>query len=234
MIEVGDIVKPSGIELGTFVPRATHDARQAAAAALTAYLRRIVFIRYGNDRASDVRFKLCGVYDNWPDPQQTLEYPSASVTDTNVMGMLGHNLVPSALESTWNVYAPNAMLWKISEISYTFQVDFWCQTPADREAVASALPGAFAPGEGRANVVLAGDDRYFCLPVRASLEGYQRMDTPKSAYELESRLMSQVRCDVDVVELRCATALEAEIHLRAQDGNNVTQSTQSGACISGG
>lgn len=234
MLEVGDILYPAPLNRPGFIVKGTHDARSAGAVALAAYLRQAVFIRYGNDLVPDVLFKLCHVFYEWPDPQQELQYPSASIIDNGAVMMLGHNFTPTPLEDTWNVHAPRSMLWKLADISYLMQVDFWLQTPADREAVAAALPGLFAPGEGQSNVYLQGSDKYFGLPVRVALESYQRMDTPQAIWEQEHRLMAQVRVDVDVVELRCAVELQPEVHLITKDGGSVSQSPESGDCTTGG
>jgi hypothetical protein len=190
------------------------DPRAAMAAALAGYLRCAVFLRWGAE-AQDVRFKLNEVLEEWPDPKGQLNYPAASIVDAGPTPMQQHNHVPTALEDTLDAHGEGTVLWKLAEAEQVFQVDFWAINAPDREAIAAGLPGLFSPGENTARAVLAGHPAHFCIPVRASLDDYQRMDTADAVYESERRLLARIRCSIDVVELRCGTLLAPSVQVNA-------------------
>lgn len=190
------LVRPVGLP--------TLDARGAMAEALAAYLQCIEFVRWGGLDGVDVPFKLKQVLEEWPEPDRTLVYPSASVVEATTPQYQAHSFVPNPLEDTLDLVKPNTVLWKTGEARADFQVDFWANDVGTREAIAAQLPRAFAPGE-LANVLLQGSARYFARPVRARLVGLpRRMDDATTIYPRERRLMATVQCEVDVVDLRCA------------------------------
>lgn len=210
MIAPGTMLLPR--EGRTIARRNKFDPRAAMAQVLACYLGSSEFVRWGGVER-DSAFKLVGVLEEWPDPGRELVYPSASVIDAGATPFDDFSFTPMAMEETWNVFAPDTVLWKIGEVSHTFQVDFWTDNVGDREAIAADLPGLFSPGESSSRVVLAGSPQYYDLPVRASFVDYERIDTPSSVYESERRLLARIQCDIDVVELRCASRFAPRIVL---------------------
>ena len=213
---------PLQVETGTdtfpLAAIGTLDPRNAMSEVLAAYLRCAVFKR-GGGIVNDKPFALERVLPEWPDPSRAMEYPSASIIDNARIPYEEHSLTPTALEETWNVFEPCTALWKTSEAVSTFQVDFWTTDAPTREAIAARLPSLFNPGEARAGVVLSGDPRYFRRPVRATLLDHQRMDTEKTVFEHERRLMTAIRCEVDVVQLRKAVDLEPQVLLQVTENS---------------
>lgn len=205
----------------------TIDARNAAAEALAEYLMCAEFLRYGKD-AADTPFKLTGVDHEWPEPDQEMHYPRASIIDSGKTAMEAHALVPTPLEETLGRFEPNTVLWKTAEASCLFQVDFWTDDAPTREAIAALLPRLFAPGEDRYAVMLCTSARYFCQPARMTLIDYRRDDTAGSVYPRERRLLALVRCEIDVIDLRCATLLAPSIKLE-EIGENVEPGTEPAA-----
>lgn len=204
--EVGERTYPQ-------VGQLTLDPRNAMAETLRAFLRCAVFLRGGGDGGEDLPFQLAEVYPHWIEYGTEIEYPSASIVDAGEVPYQAHNLVPSALEDTWDRDA-GTVLWKLAEAVADFQVDYWCGDDPTREAIAAALPGLFNPSEERAGVVLSGDPRYFCIPVRATLMAHQRTDDTSTAPARERRLMTRVTCEIDVVQLRKAVELKPRMVLR--------------------
>jgi len=189
------------------------DPRAAAAEALRAYLRNQRFTVW-SPTGEERDFELMDVFPEWPRPDRELPYPSASIIDAAATPMASNQLTPQVLEDTFNQYRSGSVLWKLAEAECVFQVDFWCNTVADREAIAAALPGLFAPGETATNVRLQGPAEYWSLPVRAQLESYERADSAGAIWANERRLRTRIRCEVDVVELRCANLLAVTADVR--------------------
>jgi hypothetical protein len=190
----------------------TLDPRNAMAEVLAAFLRCAVFMRDGGTMP-DKRFALERVLPEWPDPKKEIQYPSASVIDSADVPYEAHNLVPSALEETWESFGKCTMLWKTGEAVATFQVDYWATDTPTREAIAARLPSLFSPTEARVGVMLAGDPRYFRRPVRATLLDHRRVDTQERVFSRDRRLQTMVRCEIDVVHLRKAVELDPEVRL---------------------
>lgn len=190
------------------------DARAAAVAAIAAYLRAATFMIWGAE-ASDTPFQLTEVREEWPEASTVLDYPSASLIDVTPTVLEAHNFVPTPLEDTLDVFGAGTVLWKIAEVSKLLQLDVFCTSKPEREAIAAQLPGLFAPGEDASRVVLAGHPVYYCQPVRCSLEEYQRLDEPQRVFEAERRFMARIRADIDVVELRRARVLTTSVQVEA-------------------
>ncbi len=184
------------------------DPAHAAAVPLAAFLGNLDFCRWGGN-APNTPFKLNKVFHEWPEPDLDLPYPCATVTEVSRADISGHNFVPTALESTFGQYCPDTVLWKLGEVQIEFQVDFWTTDIPTREALGARLPSAFAPGESSSCIVLCGDCRYWDRPVRCTLVGYERRDDSDTVFVRERRLIATIRCDIDVVDLRCANLLQA-------------------------
>lgn len=193
----------------------TIDPRNAAALVLRDYLASLEFRRWGGD-APDTLFKLRHVHEEWPEPSVELDYPVASIVDSGNTPMDAHALVPTCLEETRDVFGEGTVLWKLAEASIMFQIDFFTDDAPTREAIAAALPSAFNPDiDERAGVILRGSCHYYDRSIRATLEGFRRMDYEGSIYPRERRLMTQVRCDLDVVSLRCYTVFSPRVNVVA-------------------
>lgn len=199
---------------------ATIDARGAAAIAVREHLLCADFLRWGGETAADTPFRLAEVREEWPEPDRAMVYPSATLVDREDVPAGDSSFVPQPLEETWHEFGEGTVLWKLAEATFSFQADFWSDDVPTREAIAARLPALFAPGEDGTRVVLAGSERYFRRPVRATLLSWRRMDEPGSVYVRERRLMAVIRCEVDVVDLRCATALNPSVRV-AEIGETV-------------
>lgn len=225
----GRVVVPGVYEAGPhgrLYPQAPNqppllDPRGAAADALAAYLRCLTFTRWG-DLDAPLAFNLKDVREEWPEPSKVQAYPSASIVDAEDSTLAGHSLTPTPLEETYGKYGEGTMLWKVAELTQAFQVDFWADDIPTREAIAARLPSAFAPGEDGYRIVICGNSRYWGRPVRATLLTYRRMDTGASVYPRERRLSCRVRCEVDVVDLRCATLVAPSLEVQASDTQDPT------------
>lgn len=205
------------------------DSRSAMSEALIAYLKCVEFRRWG-DKAEDVVFPLARVYRQWPEPDAQLVYPSASVIDTQATVEEAHNFVPTPLEDTYGVIEPESVLWKTSELTTKFQVDFWCEDDPTREAIAASLPMLFASEESRYGVVVYGPPTYWSRPVRLTLLAMQRMDEAVSVYVRERRLMAQIQAEVDEVHLRRATLAAIRVSVPAIGEQVETACPPAGFC----
>jgi len=203
-VTVGRILLPRPFQETIEAPQV--DSRSALAEALVAYLRCVEFVRWGGGQGGeDVRFRIERVYREWPEPDQMLDYPAATVLDLSDVPLEAHNFTPTPLEETYEVFGPCSVLWKLAEVASTFQVDLWANDEPTREAIAAGLPGAFAFGENQYGIVVEGPETYWSRPVRLTLLSLQRMDAPGSIYVRERRLMAKIRAEVDEVSLRRAT-----------------------------
>lgn len=208
--QVGSVLLPR--RRATVVPKATIDARANASAVLAAYLKCATFRVWG-DEGQDRSFQLAAVREEWPEPDVLMVYPSVSIVDLEDIPEQAHALVPTVLEATAGIYGEGTVLFKLGEAAATLQLDFWTDNLPDREAIAAALPGLFAPGEDGARVLLAGHPRYWNRPVRATLLSWRRADLEDDVYPRQRRLIVRLRVEVDVVELRCVPTLAARVEL---------------------
>jgi hypothetical protein len=184
------------------------DPRNAAARTLAAYLMGQRFVVAAGDDGIEKPFELKQVLYKFPTKGE-LEYPSAAIT-TPTSTQDAHT--PFPLEATQDRYGPGTVLWRTAELVAQFQVDFFCETEADREAIAAALPGIFSPREDASGVMLRGPETYFCLPVRCTLVGDpERVDEDEAAFARERRLMVRIRSELDVVHLRKAVSMRRPV-----------------------
>jgi len=192
--------------------------RKAMGEALAAFLLNLEFRVDGGDDEQDTVFSLERVFDRWPLPDERLPYPCASLVSRAPVPVLQHHPTPTPLEETWGTFddlvagcAPGGkatVLWKEGGASVAFQVDFWCDTDADREAVEALLPSAFAPEETAAGVIVEGPPLYYSRPVRLALDSMDYDDSAVSSYANERRLRCVVDADCDIVSLRWAQAMK--------------------------
>ncbi len=181
----------------------TMDPRNAAAQAIAAYLMNATFTRSNgaDDFAPTTRFQLRAARREWPGPSEVLEYPCVSIIDFGEGHYDSSNLTPSAVEGSFEKYAPGTLLWKTSELTADFQIDFWTNDGPTREAIAAAIPNLFSPGENF-GVEISCSEEYWSSSVRASLLGSVREDDSGSAYVQERRLRTTVRIEIPVLDLR--------------------------------
>jgi len=202
----GDVLTPV---LLASVGRATLDPRQAAAEAIAAYLLSLHFCKWnGADLESPASsFQLRNVQREWPEPNQPLAYPCASIIDLGMSSYEAANLVPVCLENTVDRHGPGTVLWRLSELTADFQVDFFSDDKPTRESIAAALPSAFSPGETY-GVELACSERYYRTSARATLIASLREDDSGTAYVRERRLRTTIRVQIAVLDLRRAARSE--------------------------
>lgn len=196
----------------------TLDPRNAMAEVLATFLRCAKF-RRGGGKVGATEFGLERVEPWWPDPKRAIEYPSASIVEIDEIPYETHALTPTPLENTWDAIDPDTVLWKTGEAVVSFQLDLWCTDDPTREAMLARLPSLFNPGEGYSGVWLDGDPRYFGAPVRATLITHQRIDTEDTVYGRERRALCVVRCEIDVLQLRCAVPLDPRVRLTVTEGD---------------
>lgn len=191
------------------------DARNAAAETLAAYLGQVVFVVDGR-KADDSKFRLNEVLANWPEAEVQLDYPAASI-DGEAAPYEAHNFVPTMLEDTFNCYGEGLVLWKTGELILDFQVDFWTNTEADRQAISAGLPRIFNLTEIRSGVLLAGHPDYFGRAVRCTLMDTDRADESDTTFDRERRLRVMVRSEIDVVHLRQVSLLHPDVIITVQE-----------------
>jgi hypothetical protein len=211
-------------EFGVRVPTDAIDPEQAMAVVMRAYLEGLEFAINGNGGTTPVpstQFRFEAVLDEWPDPGSQPPYPCATLSMSEVP-ILAHKLGgPSALEDTWGRYdcedkgIAGTCLWKLGEADATMQIDVWATNVAQREAILARLVSAFSPGEATSRLMLTGTPMYYCLPVRAQLLGYRRVDETDPVWANERRAIVSVNVNIDSVELRCATMLQPIVSLVA-------------------
>jgi hypothetical protein len=210
---VGDVIRLSSTNRSVAIPNRL-GPRDAMAQTLAAFLLGIQFrVAGGDDR--DTVFRLREVFNQWPGSRQDLPYPCASIIDQGSLVYLPHNLTPTILEETWGVFDQlvddppngenNTVLMKEHGGRQDFQVDFWLDKIADRQAVAALLPSALSPEEGRDGVIVEGPELYYSRSVRFSLMGSTHDDSGATASLNERRLRTTIRAECDIVSLRMAT-----------------------------
>lgn len=211
---------PTGVPQGTVLDEdaayplaaiSTLDPRQAMANTLACYVGNADFVRDGGT-APDTVFRLEAVFSEWPDAEQELPYPCASIVDKGPIPYDGQNFTPVPIESTLEVFCPNTVLWKTAEAMAEFQVDYWANDKNTRRALASRITSLFSPGENRNGVILQGDPKYFDRRMRAWLVDHERPDDEDTVYSRERRVRTTVRCEIDVVQLRQAVPLMPRTH----------------------
>jgi len=181
------------------------DPRDMAAAALEKYLLSLVFQRFSGDYLTpNLKFQLDNVQHEWPEATKELTYPCASIIDYGPGAMGASNFTPVCLEDTFELYGTNTVLWQLGELECDLQVDFWCNDIPTRNAVAGGLMRAFAPGELSYGVILFGPEGYYpeTTRIRATLMSYQRMDDADTAFVRERRLMTMIRIQCPIMDLR--------------------------------
>jgi hypothetical protein len=214
---VGDLIQPTP---SIPIPVAMANRlgpRKAMAKALAAYLETVWwYVDSGDDvDPRDSRFQLNPIATHWPRPDVPLNYPTASIIELGETTQRAHNFTPSPLEETWGQFDELAgysgepgrtVLWKEAEAVASFQVDFWNDGDADRQAIEARLSAVFSPGQERYGVLLEGPELYYSQPMRFALESHRDDDTATTAYAEERRLRCTVTGECDIVSLRMATA----------------------------
>ena len=199
---IGDIIQGEvGPDRYPLIGYPTVDPKEGASNALAAYLERIVFVTPAGDDGQTAQFRLNQVFSHWPAANEELPYPAASISEPAYIWD-EHNLVPTMLEETCDCFGEDTVLWKTDEAVIEFQVDFWMNTEAARQAVRAALPRMFNPTEGRAGVMVEGDPNYFNRPVRFTYTEGEDIDTSDALYARERRFRATIRAEIDVVHLR--------------------------------
>lgn len=178
----------------------------AAAEALAAYLQRQSFTIHAGtpdvDELSRRRtFCLASVTTEWPAADARMAYPSATIIGGDDTVHTGG--MPIALEQTFDEIECT-VLWQLGVASGTFQLDFWCDSIATRQAIAARLPGLFTVGEGRGGILLELSPHYRCLAARYTLRTKGRQETADTVWAGEHRLRAVVGWEVPDVEVRRA------------------------------
>ena len=189
--------------------------RLAMAEALEAYLMGLEFCIDGGEGALyNTAFSLNEVLREFPGPEDTLRYPTASIIETTPTDYGAHNFVPTPLEETigqFDAFAEPALrptvLWKEAEAMTMFQLDFWADGTAERQAISGALSAAFNPNDSESGVRVRGPELYYGTPVRLTLLTSVFVDLPDAVYANERRLRCAVRAESDIVSLRRASLL---------------------------
>ena len=203
MTKTGTVL--NGAELGNErVDVAALPPGKAIAATIAEYLAAVEFFVVGSRPPR--RFVLVNVSSEWPAPGARMPYPSATVTATRPTRLDMARRGPTPLDDSQDIYAPGTVLWKSGEAVAELAIDFWTNHDVERDAIAAALSGLFAPGDSGC-VLLAGPAEYWCLTVRAELLDAVDRDEPTAVWSNERRLRARVVGSVDIVELRRATVL---------------------------
>lgn len=192
----------------------------AASAALGAYLERAVWLVTSDVPGQDRPFRLNQSIIGWPNEDKELDQPSVSITVISDERQ-AHNFTPTMLESTWNQFAPNTVLWKTSEREITLQLDFWLTNVPERLAIESGLDEYFCPTEIRRGIMLEGPAEYWSQPIRYYLQsarGSEQTDGSDLVLGRNRMLLARVVAHVDDLQLRGAVTLDPRITLSVDDG----------------
>ena len=196
------------------------DPEKACAEALAALLRAQRFIVWGGDpvEATDLtrnrEFALQDVLDDFPDANQTLKYPSASIIPRQAAAY-GDNFTPSALESTWD-QTRGSVFWKLGTVSGVFQLGLWADSKPLRDAMAAQITRVLNPRESMAGVLLRLPETYACSTGRFLLTEMQRIDLPNKAFTQEWELRALVAWDTIVLDQRAAHRLLARANIHTE------------------
>jgi hypothetical protein len=202
--------------------------RKAMTLAAAAFLKGLEFTVYGGE-SDDRLFSLNTVFEAWPSPDKELPYPCASIVDVTSTDHRAHNLTPTPLEDTWGEFdnflpcsglENRSVLWKEAEAYAEFQVDFWTDVEADREAIEAALPAQFSPNDGQYGVFVEGPLLYYSRPVRLTLKTTRFDDSANTAYSSERRLRCLISAECDIVSLRTAEVFRANTGQDVNDPND--------------
>ena len=170
--------------------------RLAIARALARYLETLVFTRSG---PPDVLFKLKRVWDEWPDAETRIDYPSASV----LPGTAEYDdslLTPSFVEGTFGQFAPGTALVQQAELTERIQLDIWASSREEREAIVAGIESALNPREDAYGLDLPMPD-YYEREASYVLHGVQFIDDEGSARN-ERRAVMHIDAIAPVVALR--------------------------------
>lgn len=190
---------------------------------LARYLMDQCFRVAGDDGPRD--FGLAGVDFRWPDAARALDYPRASIIErADPMHDAPFNPYPltdtlgtfDCLVCTPDPTLPKTVLWKTAECVADLQVDFWCSSDADRQAIRARLGYLFNPGQ-LGGLVLGGHPSYYSRAVRASLDSSREADEPDAVFANERRLQVNITARVDVVDLRVAVLMTPVATVAALD-----------------
>jgi hypothetical protein len=202
------------------------------AEALAAYLMGINFWVHGGDDPHDYELKLRQALERWPRPEEVLLYPSVSIVDTTGTERRAHNFTPTPLEETAGAWdhlvrvpidgePPRTVLWKENEARAPFQVDFWTDNDADRQAIDARLDDIFSPEEGRTGVLIEASELYYSISIRFTLMGSPKYDdTGISAHTNERRLRCTIIGECDTVSLREAQWMTTRVVDTVEDPND--------------
>lgn len=194
--------------------------RDAAAAALAAYLQNAVWLIPSGVAGEDRSFQLTSVLREWPNEDDDLDQPSASITTISDERQ-AHNLVPTILEDSAGKFGENTVLWKVAEREILFQVDFWLTNKPERQAIESGLDEYFCPTEVRRGIVLEGPPEYWSQPIRFRLDtmrGSERSDDSDLVLGRNRLLIARIVAHIDDLQLRLAAQLDPRIYLATDAG----------------
>lgn len=179
--------------------------RMAAAEALAAYLRKQRFWVWEGSPAVDELSRqrevtLAQVLPEFPGPKTEMLYPSASISDLRGVTYPG-GFTPTVMEETHDV-ATGTVLWCLGQAEGIFQVDFWADSIALRDALGAQIHRFFNPRESMHGVLLQMPETYACAICRYTLTGAEEIDTPESAYANERRVRCSVRWEAPLLDRR--------------------------------
>ena len=213
---LGSLLSPVGRRRMPLASARAMSPRDAAAAALAAYLRAAVWhIPCHSDSRKNVDFKLSDVREEWPNEDDDLNQPCVAIT-TITEECQAHNFTPTVLEDTWNRYGNGSVLWKTDEIEILFQLDFWITNKAERQAIDAGLSEYFAPCEDRWGILLEGPTQYWSQPIRYYLQGQpvaKRQDDSDLVLGRDRKLLVRVVAQIDDLQLRRVSELRPRVSL---------------------
>lgn len=196
------------------------DPEKACAEALAALLRKQRFIVWGGDpqEPTDLtrnrEFQLAAVLDDYPDANQVMEYPTASIIPRQA-ATYGDNLTPFALEHTWD-QARGTVFWKLGTVAGVFQLGLWADSKPLRDAMAAQITRVLNPRESMSGVLLQLPETYACSVGRFLLTEMQRIDLPAKSFTQEWELRALVAWDTLVLDQRAAPRLLARAKIETE------------------
>lgn len=153
---------------------------------------------------SDYPGALAKLFDDWPEPDERLEYPSISIDDPFQGLWVGH--YPKELKLTQPVDPsdPNlTALWSVGTITMPFQIDVWARSSSKRAAVMESIRKSL-----RSPVPDGGQVRVAMTDLFGVIASYRIASTGFDA-DTPADVLGRVWRGEIIVEASCSDVVEA-------------------------
>lgn len=216
---LGDLLAVIGMERMPLAAPRLMSPRDAAAHTLAKYLERAVWTIPAADTSKTRSFRFNYVKPEWQNEDDEINYPCGGITVITEERQ-AHNFTPTMVESTWETFGANTVLWKTDERQILFQVDFWVTNRPERRAIDAGIDEYFSAREV-GGIQVEGPPEYWSQPVRFVLDSYRGsefLDSSTMVFGRDRRMIARITATIDDLQLRQARELDPQISLKAGDG----------------